>query len=119
MPPWASRHIGGPTQGHSRYTDAREGRPWVAYNTIHSATNVHNQKTDTTVFNNVQDKERQEWLLETVSVSEKFNSVKINLRALMPYAVQQHFLQMISCVQLQQNFFVVVVLFSGSFASRQ
>ena len=28
---------------HPRYTDAREGRQWVAHNTIHSATNVHNQ----------------------------------------------------------------------------
>ena len=48
-----SRHIGGSRQGHPRYTDAREGRPWVAHNTIDCATNVHNQKTDTTVFNNV------------------------------------------------------------------
>ena len=42
MPPWASGHTG-----------AREGRPWVAHNTIHSATNVHNQMTDTTVLNNL------------------------------------------------------------------
>ena len=53
MPPWASRHVGGSRQGHPRYTDARKGRPWVAHNTIHSATNVHNQKIDTTVFNNI------------------------------------------------------------------
>ena len=54
MPPWASRHIGGSRQGHPRYTDARKGRPSVAHNTIHSATTVLNQKTGTTVFNNVQ-----------------------------------------------------------------
>ena len=46
----ASKHIG----GHPRHTDARKGRPWVAHNTIHSATNVYNQKISTTVFNNVQ-----------------------------------------------------------------
>ena len=40
MPPCASRHIGGSRQGHPR----RDGRPWVAHNTIHSATNVHDQK---------------------------------------------------------------------------
>ena len=44
---------GGSRQGHPRYTGAREGRPWVAHNTIHSATNLHNQKTDATVFDNV------------------------------------------------------------------
>ena len=44
MLPWTSRHIGVSQQGHPRYTDARMGRPWMAHNTIHSATNVHNQK---------------------------------------------------------------------------
>ena len=44
MPPCASRNIGGSRQGHPPFTDARKGRPWVAHNTIHSATNVHNQK---------------------------------------------------------------------------
>ena len=39
-----SRHIGGSRQGHPRYTEAREARPWVAHDTIHCATNVHNQK---------------------------------------------------------------------------
>ena len=53
MPPWASRHIGGSWQGHPRYTDAREGWPWVAHNTIQSATNVHNQETGTTISSNV------------------------------------------------------------------
>ena len=52
MPPWTSRYIGGSSQGHARYTDARKERPWVAHNTIHGTTNVHNQKTGTTVFNN-------------------------------------------------------------------
>ena len=54
MPPCASRRIGGSRQGHARYTDARKEWPWVAHNTIHSATHVHMQKTGTTVFNNVQ-----------------------------------------------------------------
>ena len=53
MPPGASRHIGGSRQGHPPYTDARKGRPWGAHKTIHSVTNVRNQKTGTTVFNNV------------------------------------------------------------------
>ena len=35
MPPWASRRIGWSRQGHPRYTGARQGRPWVAHNTIH------------------------------------------------------------------------------------
>ena len=38
IPPWASRRIGRSRQGHPRCTDARKGRPWVALNTIHSAT---------------------------------------------------------------------------------
>ena len=54
IPPWASRHIGGSQQGHQRCTDACKGKPWVAHDKIHSATNVHNPKTDTTVFNNIQ-----------------------------------------------------------------
>ena len=41
-PLWTSRHIGGSQQGHPRYTDAREGRPWVAHNTI-LITNLHHQ----------------------------------------------------------------------------
>ena len=41
MPFWASKHIGGSRQGHSRYIHVREERPRVAHNTIHCATNVH------------------------------------------------------------------------------
>ena len=37
---------------HGSPVPEREGRGWST-NTIHSATNVHNQKTDTTVFNDV------------------------------------------------------------------
>ena len=53
MPPWVSRHIGGSRQGHPRHTNAGEGRPWVAHNTIRNATNAEDQKTETTVCNNV------------------------------------------------------------------
>ena len=42
VPLWASRHIGGSRQGHPRYTDALEGRPRVAHNTIRCASNVQN-----------------------------------------------------------------------------
>ena len=94
----------GPRQRHPRYTDARKGRPWVAHNTIHCATNAHSQK-DRHHFFFLKKKHVSSFFLHLSSYSQCFSTFFLFFSFVLMFA---HFSSFFV-------FFVFFVLLSVSF----